>query len=79
MPKFTLNRFANDEKLESRPETSHDSKGRIKLFGILLNILTLPFFVYKNRYFVLESTQKGSKRFFNKFQQKEGSGGNSQV
>ena len=64
VPKFILNKYANNKELESRPETSHDSKGKIKLFGILLNILTLPFFVYKNRYFVLESIQKKIKKIF---------------
>jgi hypothetical protein len=60
---FTLIRYVNNQELESRSETSHDSRGKVKFFGVLLNIITFPFFVYKNRYFVWESSQKNNQDF----------------
>jgi hypothetical protein len=55
---FNLKRYANSINLENRSATSHDSKGLIKFFGGLLNVVTLPFFIYKNRRHIIKSARK---------------------
>ena len=61
---FTLKRYAESQEFENRPQTSHDSRGLIKFFGVLLNVVTLPIFIYENKRQIIKSARKKIKQSF---------------